>query len=143
MVKNLQSRPHIAEQLCDLLGMKVDDFLRLTETHVLPHLVLMRNRDMIARIGATYRKMKSPFDLCSEKDNLASILAFLLSQSSTDPEGMILSLLAHVDPAFQGRSLAAFVRTEPISIACELLKCLGDAREEEISRVSCLTLFIP
>lgn len=121
--------------------MKVDDFLRLTETYVLPHLVLMRKRDMIARIGAAYRKPKSPFELCSEKDNLASILAFLLSQPSSDPEDMIPSLLAHVDPAFQGRSLAAFVRTEPISIACELLKSLGDAREGEEPRVSGLTLF--
>ena len=63
-----------------------------------------------------------------------------MSQPSSDSESMILSLLAHVDSAFQGRSLAAFVRTDPIAIACELLKNLGDAREEEESRVSHLTL---
>lgn len=135
VVKNLQSRPHMAEQLCDLLGMKVDDFLRLTEVHVLPYLVLTRKRDVILRIGATYKETKSPFDICSEKNNLASILAFLLSQPSSDPEGMILSLFADVDPEFKGRTLSEFLRTDPILIACDLLKCLGDAGEGNESRV--------
>ncbi|KAJ9198046.1 hypothetical protein DTO164E3_5302 [Paecilomyces variotii] len=117
----------MAEQLCDLLGMNVDDFLRLTEVHILPYLVLMRKRDIISRIGASYKKTKSPFELCSENNNLASILAFLLSQPSSDPEGMIISLFQDVDVQFKGCTLATFLRTEPILIACELLKSLGDA----------------
>ncbi|KKA22075.1 Non-specific serine/threonine protein kinase [Rasamsonia emersonii CBS 393.64] len=135
VVKNLQTRPHMAEQLCDLLGMGVDDLLRLTEVHILPYLVLTRKRDIIARIGASYQTAKSPFELCTEKNNLASILAFLLSQPSSDPEGMILSLFADVDPEFQNRSLAAFLRTEPILIARDLLKYLGDAGEDKESRI--------
>lgn len=136
VVKNIQCRPYMAEQLCDLLGMKVDDYLRLTEAHVLPYLVLMRKRDIILKIAATYRDDKSPFDICSEKNNLAAILAFLLSQTSPDPEGMITSLLAEVDPAFKGRTLAELVRTEPILITCDLLKGLGDSGEEKGERVS-------
>ena len=130
VAKNLQSRPYMAEQLCDLLGMTVDDFLRLTEVHVLPHLVLSRKREVIARIGGTHQDAKTPFDICSEKDNLAAILAFLLRQPSADPQKVIMSTLADVDPAFGDRTLAELVRIEPILIACDLLKGLGDTGEE-------------
>lgn len=126
----------MAEQLCELLGMKVDSFLRLTEVHVLPYLVLMRKSDIIRRISATHDESESPFDICSEKNNLAAILAFLLAQESKNPEAMIMSLLADIDPAFKGRSLAELVRIEPILIACDLLKSLGDASDQSKDRVS-------
>jgi serine/threonine-protein kinase ATR len=48
---------------------------------------------------------------------------------------MIMSLLAEIDPAFKGRSLAELVRIEPILIACDLLKSLGDAGEQNKERV--------
>ncbi|KAJ6018089.1 hypothetical protein N7451_001468 [Penicillium sp. IBT 35674x] len=134
VVKNLQTRPYMAEQLCELLGMKVDSFLRLTEVHVLPYLVLTRKRDIICRIGASRDEVESPFDVCSEKNNLAAILAFLLAQESSNPEAMIMSLLAEIDPAFKGRTLAELVRIEPILIACDLLKSLGDAGEQNKER---------
>ncbi|KAJ5806956.1 hypothetical protein N7474_010548 [Penicillium riverlandense] len=134
VVKNLQFRPYMAEQLCELLGMKVDGFLRLTEVHVLPYLVLTRKRDIICRIGASRNEGESPFDVCSEKNNLAAILAFLLSQPSSNPEAMIMSLLAEIDSAFKGRTLAELVRIEPILIACDLLKGLGDAGEQHKER---------
>ncbi|KAJ0422527.1 hypothetical protein BJY00DRAFT_69114 [Aspergillus carlsbadensis] len=134
VAKNLQSRPYMAEQLCDLLGMRVDDFLRLTEVFVLPHLVLSRKRDVIARIGGTYKEVKTPFDICSEKDNLAAILAFLLCQPSSEPQKMIMSTLSAVDSAFDGRTLAELVRIEPILIACDLLKGLGDMGKDNGAR---------
>lgn len=137
IVKNFQTRPYMAEQLCDLLGMKVDDFLRLTEIYILPYLVLTRKRDVIARIGASYRDVRSPFDICSEKNNLATILAFLLCQPSSDPESMIMSLLADIDLAFKNRTLGELVRTEPIPIACDLLKGLGDSGEKQARVSSC------
>lgn len=126
----------MAEQLCELLGMKVDAFLRLTEVHVLPYLVLTRKRDIICRIGASRQEGETPFDVCSEKNNLAAILAFLLAQESSNPEAMIMSLLAEIDPAFKGRTLAELVRIEPILIACDLLKSLGDAGDQNKERVS-------
>lgn len=136
VVKNLQTRPYMAEQLCELLGMKVDGFLRLTEVHVLPYLVLTRKRDIICRIGASRNEGETPFDVCSEQNNLAAILAFLLSQHSNNPEAMIMSLLAEIDPAFKSRTLSDLVRIEPILIACDLLKSLGDAGEQNKERVS-------
>lgn len=132
----------MAEQLCDLLGMKVDDYLRLTEIHILPYLVLTRKRDIIARIGATYNDGKTPFDICSEKNNLAAIIAFLLIQPSTEPEDMIMSTLSNVDSAFEGRALAELVRIEPILITCDLLKSLGDSGEDQKARVCIVLLSI-
>ncbi|KAE8338953.1 hypothetical protein BDV24DRAFT_137247 [Aspergillus arachidicola] len=134
IMKNFPSRPYMAEHLCDLLGMKVDDFLRLTELYVLPHLVLTRKRDIIARIGATYKDAKTPFDICSEKNNLAAILAFLLSQASSNPQDMAMSALSEIDNAFEGRTLAELVRIEPILIACHLFKGLGDSGDEKRAR---------
>lgn len=126
------------------MGMKVDDFLRLTELYILPYLVLTQKRDIISKVGATYKDPKSPFDLCTEKNNLAAILAFLLSQPSPNPEAMTMSVLAEVDTAFKGRSLAELVRTEPILIACDLLRSLGDTRDgkgnESKSRVRKMNL---
>ncbi|KAJ5778568.1 hypothetical protein N7520_001814 [Penicillium odoratum] len=147
VVKNLQTRPYMAEQLCEMLGMKVDSFLRLTEVHVLPYLVLTRKRDIICRIGASRDEAESPFDVCSEKNNLAAILAFLLAQDHSNPEAMIMSLLADIDPAFKGRSLSELVRIEPILIACDLLKSLGDAGEQNKERfhqaLTRLASFVP
>ncbi|PYH47273.1 protein kinase MEC1 [Aspergillus saccharolyticus JOP 1030-1] len=134
VVKNFQSRPYMAEQLCDLLGMKVDDFLRLTEVHVLPYLVLTQKREIIARMGATYKETRTPFDICSEKNNLAAVLAFLLSQPSPNPEDSIMSTLSMVDSAFAGRTLAELLRIEPILIACDILKNLGDSSAKKGAR---------
>ncbi|KAJ5895477.1 hypothetical protein N7495_007168 [Penicillium taxi] len=149
VVKNLQSRPYMAEQLCEMLGMNVDSFLNLTEIHVLPYLVLTRKREIISRIGASRPegKVETPFDVCSEKNNLAAILAFLLSQETDNPEVMIMSLLAEIDPAFKGRTLAELVRIEPILIACDLLKSLGGAGEHHKERfhqaLRSLAMFVP
>ncbi|KAI2981957.1 hypothetical protein CBS147344_9095 [Aspergillus niger] len=115
VVRNFQSRPYMAEQLCDLL-------------------VLARKRDVIIRVGATYKDAKTPFDICSEKNNLASILAFLLSQPSPNLEESVMSALSEVDSAFRGRTLAELLRIEPILIACDLLKGLGDLGEDKGKR---------
>lgn len=135
IVKNIHSRPQMADQLCDLLGMKVDNFLRLTEVHVLPYLVLMRKSDIIARIGATYDEKQSPYQLCTRKNNLASILTLLLTQPTSDHNAMVVSIFNEMSPEFQVHDLAGWVRAEPILIACELLKGLGDSTNAERSKV--------
>ncbi|PGG96942.1 serine/threonine-protein kinase ATR [Blastomyces parvus] len=134
IVKNIQGRPQMADQLCDLLGMKVDNFLRLTEVHVLPYLVLMRKYDIIARIGANYDEKQSPYQLCTRKNNLASILTLLLTQPSNDHNAMVVSIFNEMSPEFQVHDLAGWVRAEPILIACELLKGLGDSTKTERSK---------
>lgn len=124
----------MAEQLCDLLGMSVDSFLQMTEVHTLPYLVRTGRREIITRIAAAY-PAKSPFELCMERNNFASIIAYLLSQPEQNHEAMIYSLLVDVDPKFKGTSVTMLLKTEPIPITRELLKNMGDAGENHDSKV--------
>lgn len=140
IVKNLHNRPQMATQVCDLLGMNVDGFLQMTEIHVhiLPYLVLARKRDIIMRIARasdSSEGKKSLFDLCKTRKNMAAILALLLIQPSSDHEKMIISVLSELTEQFKGLKLGALLRSEPILLACELLKGFGDASEAEESRV--------
>lgn len=134
VVKNLRNRPHMAEQLCDLLGMSVDSFLQLTEVHTLPYLVYTRRREIIMRIAAAYPS-KSAFELCMERNNFASIIAYLLSQPEENHEAMIYSLLVDIDPKFKETSVTMLLKTEPIPITRELLKNMGDAGDGHDGKV--------
>ncbi|ODH48741.1 hypothetical protein GX48_05176 [Paracoccidioides brasiliensis] len=131
IVKNIQRRPQMADQLCDLLGMKVDNFLRLTEVHVLPYLVLMRKYDIMERIGATYDQKKSLYELCNNDNNIAAILTLLLIQPSADHNALVTSIFNEISPKFQINDLSGWVRLQPILIACGLLKGLGDSTKGE------------
>jgi serine/threonine-protein kinase ATR len=66
---------------------------------------------------------------------LASILAVLLAQPSPDPETMIMSIFTELSQEFKIHDLAGWVRVEPILIACELLKGLGDSGKDTESEV--------
>ena len=124
----------MAEQLCDLLGMSVDSFLQLTEVHTLPYLVYTRRREIIMRIAAAYPS-KSAFELCMERNNFASIIAYLLSQPEENHEAMIYSLLVDIDPKFKETSVTMLLKAEPIPITRELLKNMGDAGDGHDGKV--------
>ena len=134
VIKNFQSRPSIAHHLCDLLGMKVDGLLMLIEEFVLPYLVLTRKHDIILRIALLHGPSMSPFDLCVQRRNLASILSFLLEQNSMESEDLIMALLTEVSPDFKEQDLGGWVRLNPDYIVCELLKAVVDAGESRRSR---------
>ena len=134
VIKNFQSRPSIAQNLCDLLGMEVDGLLMLIEEFALPYLVLTRRNDLILRIALIHGPSMSTFDLCTQGRNLASILSFLLEQHSTDSEDAIMTLLAEVSPDFKEQDLGGWVRLNPEYIACELLKAVVDAGESRRSK---------
>lgn len=134
VIKNFHSRPVIAQQLCDLLGLKVEGLLMLIEEYALPYLVLTRKHDVILRIALTHGPTMSVFDLCTQRRNLASILSFLLAQPSPDLEEMIMTLLIDVSPDFSEQDLAGWVRLNPDYIACELLKAVVDAGDSRGSR---------
>ena len=135
MIKNIQNRPVIAQQLCDLLNMKVSSLLAMTQEYTLPYLVLMRKQEIILKIAAAHGSSTTPYELCTQKSNLASILAFLLTQPSADPEESVMESLAAVAPEFKGQELSSWAKLEPILIACELLKAIADAAEGKASKI--------
>jgi serine/threonine-protein kinase ATR len=134
VIKNFQSRPSIAQYLCDLLGMKVDGLLMLIEEFALPYLVLTRKHDLILRMALVHESSMSTFDLCTQRRNLASILSFLLGQYSADSEDLIMTLLTEVSPDFKESDLGGWVRLNPDYIACELLKAIVDAGDSRRSK---------
>ncbi|KAL9620044.1 MAG: hypothetical protein Q9160_005422 [Pyrenula sp. 1 TL-2023] len=135
VVKNFQNRPAIAQNLCELIGMKVPSFLVMTQEHTLPYLVLAQRKEMILKIAAASGQSVSPYELCTRKANFASILAYLLSQSSSDLEQLAMSLLTEVSPEFRGQELSTWIKLEPILITCELVKGMADAGEGKASKL--------
>jgi serine/threonine-protein kinase ATR len=136
VVKNFQTRPVIAQTLCDFLGtgMNVDVLLMFIEEFALPYLILTRKKDIVLRIALAHGQTMSTFDLCTKNNNFAAILSYLLTQSGSEAEHLVMSLLVDISPEFKQRDLSAWVRLEPILIACELLKAVVDAGSGRSSR---------
>ncbi|EFR05531.1 kinase rad3 [Nannizzia gypsea CBS 118893] len=133
VIKNFQARPQIADELCDLLGMEVNGFLRLTTIYTLPYLVLTRKKDIITRIAMTHSK-KSVSELIKTRSHLASILALLLVQPFPNPETAIPSILQELSVKFNDPTLSKLVRSECVPITCELLRGLGGSGEGKGSK---------
>jgi serine/threonine-protein kinase ATR len=135
VIKNLQTRPIIAQSLCDFLGtgMSVDVLLMFIEEYALPYLLLTRKKDLVLRIALAHGQTMSPFDLCTKSNNFAAILSYLLAQSGTEAEHLVMSLLVDTSPEFRQQDLSAWIKLEPILIACELLKSVADAGSDRNS----------
>lgn len=136
VVKNFQRRPIIAQSLCDFLGtgMNVDILLMFIEEYALPYLILTRKKDLILRIALAHGQTMSPFDLCTKSNNFAAVLSYLLTQSGTEAEHLVMSLLVDTSSEFRQKDLSAWIKLEPILIACELLKSIVDSGSDRSSR---------
>jgi serine/threonine-protein kinase ATR len=136
VVKSLQTRPIIAQSLCDFMGtgMNVDVLLMFIEEYALPYLILTRKKDIVQRIALAHGQTMSPFDLCTKSNNFAAILSYLLTQSGKDAENLVLSLLVEASTEFRNQDLSAWIKLEPILIACELLKSIADEGSERRSK---------
>lgn len=135
VVQDMFSRPQKLQQLCDLLHMETSRFLVLTQEHTLPVMILTRRLDSLQRIAASRGEGTSIRDLCVQpRSNLASILSLLLAQQAKDAEEATLAFLTEVEPAFSDTDLAQLVKSDPVGIACEMLKAAGDAEESRKSR---------
>jgi serine/threonine-protein kinase ATR len=125
VVKNLNSKPQMAQNVADLIGISVNQFLVLTQTDTLPYLVLKKHHDLLSRIasarGTTIR------NTCTQpRKNLARILALLLLQPWPDLERMTMEYLCAAATGFSEDNIATWVQLEPVMIACEMLKAAGD-----------------
>ncbi|KAI9736292.1 MAG: serine/threonine-protein kinase M1 [Cirrosporium novae-zelandiae] len=135
-VNGLQSRPQIIMNLSDALGMSVSGLLSLTQSWTLPHLVFTKKNDILQKIAQSKGSERSVGAMCSERTNMAVILAYLLLQPSDEPERTILEIMGDVSSAFNGEELSSLVRTIPTDMAAELLKYSGDDEREKKDEVS-------
>lgn len=135
VVLDMHLRPQKTQQLCDLLGLDVNQFLTLTERNTIPSLVLHRKRDVLQRLATARGGNATIHDVCLQpRGNMAAILTLLLSQPSADVEEAALQCLTDAAPAFHGSDLAELVKMDPTLLACELLKFIGEQPEERKSR---------
>ena len=136
MVRDLSTRPQTAQLLCDLLAMTVANLLVLTQSYTLPYLILLKKQDVILKIAQARGNDTTVWSMCMDSVNMASIIALLLVQPSTDVEATIMSLLCHASSKFKEVDLAELASSEPILIAVELLKAAGEEKESTKARVS-------
>ena len=139
VVQDLQRRPQIAQQVSDLLAMSVQDFLVLTQVHTIPYFVLRKKQDVLQRIADASKQ--SVMVLCREHNHMAAILSNILLQSSSDVEGLMLSLLSSISHDFSNVDCAELLKSEPQATAAELLKFAGDYDEAKRPLVRFIVLF--
>ena len=142
VVKALQNRPQIAQQMSDLLGIDVKAFLRLTQPFTVPYLVLTKRKDILQRIAdARAPPYSSVASLCMDRGNIPNILAYLLLHTAAnDWEITILSLLREVSPNFASVDLVEIVKIESLLTVIELLKAAGEAEDDKDGQVGSFSL---
>ncbi|KAK5028779.1 serine/threonine-protein kinase M1 [Exophiala sideris] len=133
--KSLTARPNLAQQLCDLLGMDINGLMGHAAEYALPYLVLQKDLTTIGRFAAANGPSTTPFELCTQRQNLIAILSFLLIQPFADAEHSITAILSEVSAEFTKTDLADWVALDSIQIACELLKAIGDSGQGKSSRI--------
>ncbi|KAK7608921.1 hypothetical protein JOL62DRAFT_524081 [Phyllosticta paracitricarpa] len=124
--KDLHSCPQKAQQLSDFLEMSIDQLLVLTQTDLLPYLVLTKRRDILERVAAA--RNTNVQDVCVQpKANMASILTILFlhaaeDMESEDIESSAMDLLCESVPEFHTTDLQTLIKQDPTLIAFNILK---------------------
>lgn len=135
VVQDLHTKPQKARQLCDLLGIGVNQFLLMTQQETLPSLVLARKRDVLQKVATARGEGTTVEDLCIQpRTNLAAILALLLAQPGPDTEDAAMACLTEVAPGFQGTDISNLVKFDSTLVACYMLKYIGDQSDNRKSR---------
>lgn len=133
VVLDLQRRPQVSKQIAELLSITVADFLRLTQVHTIPLLILGQRREILLKVAeASDRSVRA---LCLDRANLAATLAFLLLQPSKDPSALVSSLLSPIAPDFSETECIELIKAEPLLTASELLKVAGDRQVQNHEQV--------
>lgn len=123
VIKDIVNKPQKAQQLADLTEQTVRQLLVLTQSYTLPHLVLTKRRDAIGKI-AQARKASVAEVLTQPRNNLAKILALLLSQSVPNVESFAMETLAEIEPAMREGSndrLESLISLDITGVAIEIL----------------------
>jgi serine/threonine-protein kinase ATR len=136
VIKDLQSRPQMAQKLCDILNIPITELLRLTQRYTIPYLVLMRKKDVLKRVAEANGHSCSVASLCLRPEHLGRILAYLLLQKCQDPATMINSVIASISPDLSDFNLEDCVKGLATTISIELLIFAAEAGEAKASMVS-------
>ncbi|KAI5284884.1 serine/threonine-protein kinase M1, partial [Ascosphaera aggregata] len=127
-IVNMDKRPKILSQLCELTMMSLEAFLRSSQEYIIPYLVSMKKYDIIEMIDPERRL--SCMDICKQESNLTSLLAFLLTQPSGNYDTLVTSTFTDMSPDTDSHTLNEWVSIQGIEVTCELLRELGESTQE-------------
>lgn len=134
VAKTMNGRRAVAEQLCGLLGMQPTGLMILIEEHALPYLVLNQQHGLMRQFASAHGSSTTLFDLCTNPRILPSVLSHLLAQGYPDAVQKVMELLLAISDDFGVEDLAGWLAHDPIQIACNLLKAIGDMGDGRSSR---------
>lgn len=136
VVRDLHSRPQIAQFLSDLLNMSVAEFLVLTQSHTLPYLILQNKKDFIQRIVQARGEGSTIVNTLMDDTNSPPIVAVLLTEQTTnDVVAAANTRLHELSECLKKTNLPELAGAYVIPVACELLKSAGDEDEKKRARV--------
>ena len=133
-VQDLHRRPQVIQQLSDLLGISIADFLVRTQVYTVPYYVLTKRQDILQKIAEACNQ--SVMSLCREHNNLAAILSTILLQAPSEAETYVMALLNAISTEFQHVDCIELLKSEPQATAAELLKSAGDLDESQKNQAS-------
>ena len=140
VVRDINSCPQKAQQLADLLGVSVPEFLLMTQTYTIPYLIQTKRGDVLAKIALARGADVRVQDLWLQpKENFAVVLATLLLQPSTDREQTAVEVLQTIVPGFSPTDLSSLVCVDPNPTACEILK-IAAIDDEEGQKLEVMTM---
>lgn len=139
-VQDLVTCPQKTQQLAEILGMTIAQFLVLTEVQTLPWLVLLGKQDVLQRLASAHSTSTSVWSLCMMKHNLPPVLALLMVQEPAKAEATVLQLLQRASHEFKGLDVSNLLRSDIVPTACEILKLTGDG--DAVSRDKVRTAFV-
>ena len=128
VVRNLDTRPLVAQRMCAILNQDLASFLIMTEKFTIPYLILTKKRNVLEQILNAHGPNGTMLSLFLEPANLTAILAYLLLQSSPNVEGMAVVLLQE---ALQTKEVdfLAMLNLAHLPLTVELLKIAGERDE--------------
>lgn len=129
VTKGMVHRPQMSRATAELLQITVTELLLLIQTYALPWLVLDKQKDVIQKI-AEARQESEIWRPLMDGANLSATLALLLVQDTEDVVGFAKSRLDELSPHFHPTPIIDLLNSEPVLVAMELLKALGDADDK-------------
>lgn len=125
MIKQLDVKAKTVQLLSELVEVAVRDFLVRTQEYSVPYLILSRQRSVIQQIADA--SGQTLVRLCLQ--TLSAILAVLLTQPFDDVEIESMRYLIEMSDEFRKTTLASLVRSDPMTVAVEVLKMFDDSND--------------
>ena len=135
VVKDLDSKPQVAQRMCEVLDLDMASFLIMTERYTIPYLVLTKKRNILQQIAKAHGPEDTIWSLLLSHGNLTATLAYLLLQPSSDVESMVMALLREALQETQEFNFLEMITSNSIALTVELLRIAGEREGSTRTRV--------